>query len=223
MRPLIVAEPMLRAPSPDSAPPSNATFSPEGGGGGLTEASLASPGDGVTTAATRVLGGGSLNHASSTAPLASARSTMMRAARGAPLAPAPLREPAPIVGRRLPGREPAAERRDRPALVAVVRLHLGQPLHGELVAHQVCARGAALLDLSPCRLEAEPVAADDQAAGQLQRPDLLDLGLAAAGSEVLGEDLLEGRCVIGPGERHHHDDCERDRISHSASIALAPR
>src|SRR3954468_11535406 len=87
IRPLIVAEPMLRAPSPEITPPSRIARSV--GAGGATAAAIArgSPGPAVITAATGVFGAGSLNHASSAATLASARSMVMWLLRGPPLPP----------------------------------------------------------------------------------------------------------------------------------------
>src|SRR6185503_6961306 len=88
IRPLIVAEPMLRAPRPEIVPSSSTAFSLGGGGGAAAATAAAgSAGPGTTTAATRVLGGGSLNHASSAATLTSARSTITRTLRGPPWLP----------------------------------------------------------------------------------------------------------------------------------------
>src|SRR5262249_7692506 len=87
IRPLIVAEPMLRAPRPEIVPPSSTAFSVGAGGGAAAAVALDSAGPATITAATRVLGGGSLNHASSSGTLTSMRSTVTRTPRGAPGGP----------------------------------------------------------------------------------------------------------------------------------------
>src|ERR1041384_8234493 len=84
IRPLIVADPMLRASSPEIVPPSNVGRSLEATGGATLATALAAAGPGKITAAMRVLGGGSLNHASSTGTLTSARSIRIRLPRAPP-------------------------------------------------------------------------------------------------------------------------------------------
>src|SRR5262245_61657360 len=84
IRPLIAADPMLRASRPEIAPVSSAAFSVGAGGGVAATAAVVSAVPATITAATRVLGGGSLNHASSRGTLTSARSTWMRLPRAPP-------------------------------------------------------------------------------------------------------------------------------------------
>src|SRR5689334_15234109 len=82
-RPLIAAEPMLRAPTPETVPASTiagAFFA----GGAATGATL-SGGPAITTRVTPCAG--SLNQPSSTGTLISARSTVTRNVRGPPLLP----------------------------------------------------------------------------------------------------------------------------------------
>src|SRR3954469_1958264 len=84
IRPLSVPEPMLRAPRPEITPPSKIGRSVAAAGGATLATAFDTAGPGKITAATRGLGGGTLNHASSTGTLTSARSTRMRLLRGPP-------------------------------------------------------------------------------------------------------------------------------------------
>src|SRR5262249_20208056 len=62
IRPLIAAEPMLRASRPESTPASRPAFSVGGGGGAPAATAPASAGPAASTAAPRVLAPGSLDH-----------------------------------------------------------------------------------------------------------------------------------------------------------------
>jgi hypothetical protein len=86
MRPLIAAEPMLRAPSPEIVPESTTTGGIADAGGA---ASLAADPDepAVIVWATGVPAAGNLNAVSSTGTLSSMRSIVMCVVLGAPCAP----------------------------------------------------------------------------------------------------------------------------------------
>src|SRR6185503_13914595 len=84
IRPLIAAEPMLRAPRPEIAPASIAAGA-VGAGGATTAGGVLSAGPAMTTCPAVLLG--SLNQPSSTGTLTSARSKWMCEGRGSPGAP----------------------------------------------------------------------------------------------------------------------------------------
>ena len=86
MRPLIAAEPMLRAFNPESTPESNAGARPAGGAGGLAaeEVSGAGPAGAEMALVTGAPTAGNLKSASSASTLTSARSKVIRLPRGRP-------------------------------------------------------------------------------------------------------------------------------------------
>src|SRR5262249_7117321 len=85
MRPLIVADPMLRAFNPEITPESNPGARPAGGAGAAAAAAAcAAPDGGRIVLPTGVPAGGDLKTASSTSTLTSVRSLVIRLPRGRP-------------------------------------------------------------------------------------------------------------------------------------------
>ncbi len=87
MRPLIVAEPMLRAPRPETTALSNTGAAPAPTEGGATGSGADACGSATTTLFTLAPAAGKRNIASSTSTLTSTRSTVWKASRGASLRP----------------------------------------------------------------------------------------------------------------------------------------
>ncbi len=86
MRPLIAADPMLRAPSPEMVPASTVA-GVAGGGAGMAADEPASGGPATTTRDSGAVGAGIANTLSSTGTLISARSYVKRAFFGPPFGP----------------------------------------------------------------------------------------------------------------------------------------